>query len=41
VAGSDRLPGGTISYVVNTNSRSQSGLLPQFDPTLGTLTDVT
>lgn len=41
VAGSDRLPGGTISYGVGTDSHLQAGFLPPFDPTLGTLTDVT
>jgi hypothetical protein len=41
VAGPDQLPGGTISYGVHTESQAQAGFLPQFDPTLGTLTDVT
>jgi hypothetical protein len=41
VMGPERLPGGSISYSTGVNSMTQSGRVPQFDPTLGTLTDVT
>jgi hypothetical protein len=37
----DRARGGSITYDVGTNSITQSGYLPQFDPSLGQLTSIT